>query len=89
MFYSLCHWGSLGFLASAGPWGWAGMILYGIFWLGIAIGMVLLLIWLIRYGSRGTTTPAGQLAPQEILQRRYAHGEISRDEYETIKRDIG
>jgi uncharacterized membrane protein len=36
--------------------------------------------------GRGDSEP---LSAREILDRRYAHGEISREEYERIKADLG
>ncbi len=88
MFYNLCYGGGQAFLASAGFLGWAGLILYGILRLGIVIGIVLLLVWVIRYATQRPVTPNGQQAPVEILRSRYAHGEISREQYEYMKRDI-
>lgn len=78
-------------------WGWGTMMFGGLgmlaFW-GLVIGLV---IWGVRAlsGSGGSVNPparydagGGQPTPVEILQARYARGEISRDEYETILRDI-
>jgi uncharacterized membrane protein len=33
--------------------------------------------------------PTGPLTPFEVVQMRYARGEITREEYETIRRDLG
>ena len=73
---------------------------YGI--LGLIIGFVILLlllgglIWLIVWAVRRTSGgPAHYMgsstAPQsakEILQQRYAHGEITREQYLQMKRDL-
>jgi len=54
---------------------WWGLIILGV----IALGKVLL----------GKNTPSNtQSSPLEILKRRYAKGEISKDEYENLKKDI-
>jgi hypothetical protein len=71
-------------------------------WLLVALGVVLLLAWAIRYAVRenGSGRPAGALAdtmndakdtndtPLTIAQRRYARGEIGREEYEQIRADM-
>ena len=61
-----------------GWWGTFGFLMMLLFWGGI-IGMA---VWginkLTRTGGKGET-------PMEIAQRRYARGEISRDEFESIK----
>lgn len=71
-----------------GPWhGWMGgmgfawMAMLG-FWLVVAIGFMLL-IRAIDLRRRGRDE-----APLDIAKRRYAAGEISRDEYERIRRDL-
>jgi putative membrane protein len=57
------------------------------FW-GLLIGLVL---WGVRAfaGGRGNDNGgASRPTPLEIVQARYARGEISREEYETIRRDL-
>lgn len=63
----------------------------------VVIGITLLLVWLARRSSRGSsnfiTTPGAgagptQEAPLAILQRRYALGEIGPEEYEQIRSDL-
>jgi len=76
-----------------GPWMMSG---FGIF--GMAAGLLLLLIligggaWLVQAGLRAGVAapgaPAGE-TPLEILRRRYAKGEIARNEYEEMRRDLG
>lgn len=65
--------------------GWSGgihLILMAIFW-GVVIYLVLLL--LNRYKSQ----PGGTLdSPLEIARRRYANGEISKEEFEKLKRNL-
>jgi putative membrane protein len=72
-------------------WGWGTMMFGGLgmlaFW-GLLIGLVL---WGVRAfaGGRGNdNSGASRPTPLEILQARYARGEISREEYETMRRDL-
>ena len=75
--------------------GGAGIIYMIIFWLVIiAVG-----VWLLSYlfprgpgsspsqGTTSTQTPSD--SPREILDRRYASGDINKAEYEEIRRDLG
>lgn len=63
--------------------GWIFMIL---FWVLIILGVVALVRWLGMAG--GDRREAQRKAPLEILQERYARGEIERDEYEQKRRDL-
>jgi putative membrane protein len=74
-----------------GGWGmgWFGMIFMIIFWGLIIVGLVLLIRWLIQNtsgkGQTGVRTGSNAI---DILKGRYAKGEISRDEFESMKKDI-
>jgi putative membrane protein len=63
-------------------------------WLIFIVGVVFVAAWFARLGAGGGT-PAGTApadarreTPVEIARRRYASGEISREEYEQIRRDL-
>ena len=78
-----------------GTFGWIGMILNLVITIGLIVGAVLLVVWLVRrFSVNGGRTSsnfgqlASQLTPREILQSRYARGEISRDEYQKMLVDI-
>jgi putative membrane protein len=59
------------------------MINMALFWIGI----ITLLVWVFRGGGKGRSrTEATAL---EVLQKRYANGEIRREEYEQKRRDLG
>ncbi len=62
--------------------GW--WILMFIFWILVLIGIVLLIKYLWEHGG----TKAGQESALEILKKRYAKGEISKEEFEEKKKDI-
>jgi putative membrane protein len=74
-------------------WGWVGLILNLIFWVGLLAGLTLLVVWAIRRArvpsGSGQNTAGGQNTAKEILQAQYARGEITREQYELRKQDIG
>jgi len=68
-----CDWNTMGFF------GWTTMI---VFWGAI----VALVVWAIRSGTTRIGPGSDALG---ILERRYAAGEIDRDEFEERKRLLG
>ena len=74
-----------------GGWGmgWFGMIFMIIFWGLIIVGLVSLIRWLIQNtsGKRQTGVRTGSNV-MDILKERYAKGEIGRDEFESMKKDL-
>jgi uncharacterized membrane protein len=55
-------------------------------------GLTLLVVWAIRRAHVPAATgpyAAGQPTAKEVLQARYARGEIAREQYERMKQDIG
>jgi putative membrane protein len=56
------------------------IIMWGLFIVG--------LIFLIRYLIGATKTSGGEESPLDILKKRYARGEINREEFERLKRDL-
>ncbi len=79
---------------SGAPWadgrwagGWGMPFLGMFFWLLILVGIVLVVTEIVRRAGAGA--PAGQdEAPLEILKRRLAKGEITREEYDAIKKEL-
>lgn len=72
--------------------GWGGMMGGGWFmWLSLLL-LIGLTVWVVSVWSTGTgrseSFGATRETPLEILQKRYARGEISRDEYEQMRRDL-
>jgi putative membrane protein len=68
--------------------GWVGMILMVAFWVAVIVGIVFLIRWLVistRGGSRGGTSEDSAL---DILRKRYARGEINKEEFEEKKNDL-
>jgi putative membrane protein len=66
-----------------GPWGIGMMLMMLVFWGLIIVGVVLGIRWLVTQGKG----PQGD-SPLDILKRRYARGEINKEEFEAKKRDL-
>ncbi len=64
-----------------------GAILSLVSWALIIGGIVLLVVWFVR--NTGKATGASSQSPLDILKARYAKGEITKKQYEEIKRDLG
>lgn len=77
-----------------GGFGWIGMILGGVFSLALLIGLILLIVWGVRRINSGSgssySNPSGSAGttPKEILQTRYARGEITREQYQQMLADL-
>jgi putative membrane protein len=69
--------------------GWFGMILMGLFWVAIIVGIIFLIRWLfISTGTKGYRAGSEDSA-LDILKKRYARGEINKEEFEQKKKDLG
>jgi putative membrane protein len=61
---------------------------FGLFlWLFVIAGIVLLVLWLNRRQPEKKNSNTNESA-LDILKKRYALGEISREEFEKMKKDI-
>ena len=62
-------------------WGWIGlgMVHMLLFWALVILGIVALTRWLSGGPARGI----------DILKARYARGELTKEQFEQMKRDIG
>ena len=81
-----------GFMGGMGGWGLLGGLVGLVLFLALAAGLVLLFVWLWKR-SPTKRDPGGSAAPLttsalEVLERRYAGGEIDRDEYLRIRQDL-
>lgn len=79
-------------------WGWWGSWWW---WVGVAVLILFLLWWLFVWwpGWRRPRRPGGGYGPdqetpegrdraRQILDERYARGEITREQYEEMRRDL-
>jgi putative membrane protein len=68
--------------------GWLGMILMAAFWIAVIIGIIFLIRWLVISTSAGGGAAKSEESGLEILKRRYARGEINKEEFEDKKKDL-
>ena len=71
-----------------GGWGLFGGIIGLVFNLLILVGIVLLVVWAVKRFTSNNSSPALQ-TPKEILQARYARGELTREQYQQMLSDLG
>jgi len=69
-------------------WGVLWMIMITAFWLLVLMGLALAVRWLWRVGSAIGTVRTQEESALEILKKRYARGEIGKEEFEAKKRDL-
>ena len=95
-------WGCCGGWMNQGGWGMMGGfgfpliggILMFLLWALVIGGIVWLVVWLARGGAQSasrvlTNTPIGNQTPLDIVKARYAKGEITKEQFEEMKRDLG
>jgi putative membrane protein len=65
--------------------GWLGTIISMVFWIAVIVGIIYLIRWLAVSSSNKVK---GQDSALEILKKRYAQGEISKEEFQEKKKDL-
>jgi len=73
----------------SGQFGWpiTALMMFSmvLFWVAIILGVIWLVRWIMEQSNRGRS---GDGDPLEIIRRRYARGEINREEYERLREDL-
>ena len=76
-----------------GGFGLGGMLFGGLlmiaFWVLIIGGGVWLMVTLVRNSQKSSAMKATGQTPLAILQMRYAKGEITKEQFDAMKRDLG
>lgn len=67
-------------------WGFGGFFML-LWWVLIIVGIVVLVRWLVG-SSRDSHGGAPDKTALDILKERYARGEINRETYEQMRRDL-
>jgi putative membrane protein len=70
-----------------GMMGWYGLV--GLLFNALIIaGIVVLVVWAVRRFSAPANHSMSGQAPREIVQARYARGEITREQYQQMLDDL-
>jgi putative membrane protein len=81
-------------------WGWGlgwghGGYAFPYWWIGAGLRLIVMaavvvaIVYALRHFSRGGWRGHREESALEILQKRYARGEISKEEFEEMKRNLG
>jgi putative membrane protein len=73
------------------PFGGLGWILMILFWVLVLVGIVALVKWIFtpsRDSTANTPSPPARRKALEVLEERYARGELDREEFLERKRDL-
>lgn len=81
-------WGMWPGMMWGGPMGWFGMFFMSIFWIAAIVGIIFLVRWLIQSTRGFKDTGFSTSRPLDILKERYAKGEINKEEFDRMKKDI-
>lgn len=75
----ISHWGT-------GGWMWMGLMMLA------GVVLIVAMVYLLIKGTQGTwassASPWHRETPLEIARRRYAAGEISKEEFDAIKEEL-
>ncbi len=72
-------------------WGWGGgimMLIGGLMMLLFWGGIIFLIFWLLRRQTWHEGYGSGRRDPLDIAKERYARGEITKEQFEQIKKDL-
>lgn len=68
--------------------GWIWHILMIAFWIAVIVGIIFLIRWFVISAGTGGRAVKSEDSALEILKRRYARGEINKQEFEEKKKDL-
>ncbi len=72
-------------------WGWGWMVIGGLLMIVFWVAVIAVIVWGVTRIMRGREGDGGEsgLSALEIAKRRYARGEITKEQYEQLKKDLG
>lgn len=72
--------------------GWLGFGLHSLVWILAIAAIIAIVVWAVRAGAGATSRHHAETKPRptalEILDERYARGEIDREDYQARKADL-
>jgi len=68
--------------------GWFWTIIMVAFWIAVIVGIIFLIRWLVMSTTTGSRVAKSENSALEILKKRYARGEIDKQEFEEKKKDL-
>ena len=71
-----------------GGLGWIGMVFGFIFFILVVIGIIFLIVWLVKRSNYPGVENRAESKALEVLKERYAKGEITKDQFDNMKKDI-
>ena len=85
----MMDWGNSGTIGGPG-FGIFGMIFGFMFMLLFIVGSVLLIVWIVKQFAPpgGTSAPPATSNALEILKERFAKGEISKEEFAEMRKEL-
>ncbi len=89
----LSQWGGQGMMGGYGGYGghamgWFGGIFMIVFWALVIVGLVFLIRWLAVSTKSSGQGNSGSETALDVLKKRYARGEINKEEFEEKKKDL-
>lgn len=68
--------------------GWFWLFMMIAFWIAVIAGIIFLIRWIAKSSGPGRGESRAEDSALEILKKRYAKGEINKEEFEEKKRDL-
>jgi putative membrane protein len=89
----LAQWGGYGWGMGPGMgWGYGmggfSSIIMIAFWVAAIVGVIFLIRWLVVSTGASARSGRSEDSALEILKRRYARGEINKEEFEEKRKDL-
>jgi len=72
-----------------GYFGWGGMWIIWIIWLVIIASIIWIVASLVSRSRRNDEPKHSGESAMDILKKRYAKGEITKEQFEQMKKDLG